>query len=214
MMNGNGDVASESEGGGGGPAVYAGPADRSNIALREGILSTVHYPFDSQNNSEVQRGNTSTLGFVESSKKHVRGASAPVYPLTLQGNASGIHVQHQQTNTDAKNKASKYSNSNASNNKQTTHDVLATEGRIIEDAALHEQYSRVITPEMPPTEETEDVCFMIKKAMEERDKWVFRPALGPEDLSNLPEAQLMSECFDGNPFHWDNMVRFADIFGT
>lgn len=35
-------------------------------------------------------------------------------------------------------------------------------GRIIEDAAMHEQYVRVITPEPAPTEETEEVrlCWM------------------------------------------------------
>lgn len=214
MINENGDLVSESEGGAGGPAVYAGPADRSNTALREAILSTVHYPFDSKNGSDVQGGSASVTGFAESSKKHVRGTSAPVYPLPLQGNVPSNQGQHQQTNVEVMNKGSKFSNASVSNNKQTTHDVLATEGRIIEDAALHEQYSRVITPEMPPTEETEDVCFMLRKAMEEREKWVFRPAHGPEDLRNLPEAQLMSECFDGNPFHWDNMVRSVDIIDT
>lgn len=39
----------------------------------------------------------------------------------------------------------------------TTADAMATEGRIIEDAAMHEQYVRVITPEPAPTEETEEV---------------------------------------------------------
>lgn len=39
----------------------------------------------------------------------------------------------------------------------TTADAMASEGRIIEDAAMHEQYVRVITPEPAPTEETEEV---------------------------------------------------------
>ena len=39
----------------------------------------------------------------------------------------------------------------------TTADAMATEGRIIEDAAMHEQYVRVITPEPQPTEEMEEV---------------------------------------------------------
>jgi hypothetical protein len=39
----------------------------------------------------------------------------------------------------------------------TTADAMATEGRIIEDAAMHEQYVRVITPMPAPTEETEEV---------------------------------------------------------
>jgi hypothetical protein len=41
----------------------------------------------------------------------------------------------------------------------TTADAMASEGRIIEDAAMHEQYVRVITPEAAPTEETEEVCW-------------------------------------------------------
>lgn len=39
----------------------------------------------------------------------------------------------------------------------TTADAMASEGRIIEDAAMHEAYVRVITPEPAPTEETEEV---------------------------------------------------------
>ena len=35
--------------------------------------------------------------------------------------------------------------------------LFCSAGRIIEDAAMHEQYVRVITPEPAPTEETEEV---------------------------------------------------------
>ena len=41
-------------------------------------------------------------------------------------------------------------------------------GRMIEDAAMHDQYCRVITPEPVPTEETEEVCYLLRQALEAR----------------------------------------------
>jgi len=80
-------------------------------------------------------------------------------------------------------------------------DVLATEGRIIEDAALHEHYSRVITPEPPQTEETEEVCYLLRQALEERNRWLFKSHELLDVYSNLQEATKMRDCFGGDdPF--------------
>ena len=40
--------------------------------------------------------------------------------------------------------------------------------QIIEDAAVHEQYSRVITPEPAMNEETEDVCALLQQCLDLR----------------------------------------------
>lgn len=40
--------------------------------------------------------------------------------------------------------------------------------QIIEDAAVHEQYSRVITPEPAMNEETEDVCALLRQCLDLR----------------------------------------------
>ncbi|KAG7671780.1 hypothetical protein Ndes2526B_g07318 [Nannochloris sp. 'desiccata'] len=89
------------------------------------------------------------------------------------------------------------------NNPITTADALATEGRIIEDAALHEQYSRVILPEPASSEETEEVSWLLQRALDARRKWLFTPVQGNETLVNLPEIHRMHECImDGNPFAW------------
>ena len=40
--------------------------------------------------------------------------------------------------------------------------------QIIEDAAVHEQYSRVITPEPAMSEETEDVCALLQQCLDLR----------------------------------------------
>lgn len=85
----------------------------------------------------------------------------------------------------------------------TTADALATEGRIIEDAALHEQYSRVILPEPASNEETEEVCWLLQRALDARRKWLFKPAVGLEALADLPEITRMRDCVpDRDPFAW------------
>jgi len=89
------------------------------------------------------------------------------------------------------------------NNTITTADALATEGRIIEDAALHEQYSRVILPEPASSEETEEVAWLLQRALDARRKWCFKPVQGDESLVDLPEIHRMHECImNGNPFAW------------
>ncbi len=45
---------------------------------------------------------------------------------------------------------------------------LACMWQIIEDAAVHEQYSRVITPEPAMNEETEDVCALLQQCLDLR----------------------------------------------
>lgn len=40
--------------------------------------------------------------------------------------------------------------------------------QIIEDAAVHENYCRVITPEPAISEETEDVCALLKQCLQLR----------------------------------------------
>jgi hypothetical protein len=87
----------------------------------------------------------------------------------------------------------------------TTADALAAEGRLVEDAALHEQYSRVVTPEGPPSEETEEVCSLLARALDLRAKWLFRPARSPAQAAAAePEAARMADCLPpecgGDPF--------------
>ena len=45
---------------------------------------------------------------------------------------------------------------------------MLTAGQIIEDAAVHEQYCRVITPEPAINEETEEVTFLLQQCLELR----------------------------------------------
>lgn len=82
---------------------------------------------------------------------------------------------------------------------------------MIEDAAMHEAYVRVITPEHSPSEETEDVCYMLQEAMELRHvEWrilsrmrVFQwPRVGAglrRFLGCMPRAWLRSGCRGGGP---------------
>lgn len=131
-----------------------------------------------------------------------------------------------------------YGGENAQNGHQnapyaprTTQDVLKSEGSMIEDAALHDQYNRVLTPEMPHSEETQEVCHRLKLALDERERWVFKPRVSPQDM-RTPEAHSMKECLTGphvggsgpgqrleqDPFHWDNMpalpLRFHMVEGV
>ncbi|BDA45326.1 AMP deaminase 2 at C-terminar half [Coccomyxa sp. Obi] len=78
---------------------------------------------------------------------------------------------------------------------------LVLEGKIIEDAAVHEQYSRVITPEPAMNEETEDVCALLQQCLDIREKWLFKPAVQPEHLAHLQEVAKPS-LVDPDPFEW------------
>ncbi|PSC67241.1 AMP deaminase isoform A [Micractinium conductrix] len=84
----------------------------------------------------------------------------------------------------------------------TTADAMASEGRIIEDAAMHEAYVRVITPEPAPTEETEEVSSLLKQSLDMRARWLFRPVLAPEQQADLPEAVTVSALRGSEPFDW------------
>lgn len=80
----------------------------------------------------------------------------------------------------------------------TTADAMANEGRAIEDAAIHESYCRVITPEPLPNEEQEEVCFLLAQALDMRRKWLFRSHIGLEHQDALEESELRQEdpfCF-------------------
>jgi AMP deaminase len=83
-----------------------------------------------------------------------------------------------------------------------TPDDAAAEGRIIEEAATAEQYCRVITPEPCPTEETEDVCGLLRECLDLRAKWCFTPAAHPADAAH-PEAVKPSDVPGPRPFEWD-----------
>lgn len=197
------DIASESEGAGlgPGPAIYAGPADRSNPAVQDVIRHTVTLPYAPKNTTPTSQNTYHQGGYEANGANGGPSLPRPRSTGVFHNTKAAAGSKDQQ---DSKFQSQKHVQTQ---NRTTTHDVLASEGKIIEDAALHEHYSRVITPELAPTEEMEDVCYMLNNAMAERQKWVFKPRLGPEELSHLPEAQSMKECFtDENPFHWDNMV--------
>ena len=198
--NGNtSDMVSESENGQNvGPPMYAGPADRSNPAV-----------FDTLRHNYIQKGN----GVAHGASKSRSEQPHPVVPrppsqLSIAQKSEG----YGQSNTPKGTRKKQHQSS-----AQTTQDVLATEGRIIEDAALHEHYNRVFTPELPQSEESEDVCNMLKQALDEREKWVFKPKVAPQDMG-VPEAQSMVECLENDPFHWDNLgavpYRFRMVDGV
>jgi len=77
----------------------------------------------------------------------------------------------------------------------------AAEGRIIEDAALHEQYCRVITPEPAASEEAEGVCGLLRECLDLRLKWSFVPAAHP-GATPVDEAVKPSDVPGPRPFEW------------
>ncbi|KAK9843466.1 hypothetical protein WJX81_004251 [Elliptochloris bilobata] len=88
---------------------------------------------------------------------------------------------------------------------------MALEGKIIEDAAVHEQYCRVITPEPAINEETEEVTFLLQQCLDLREKWLFRPAVPPSEMPPLPEAAAPSDVQPA-PFDWLAAERSAQEF--
>jgi AMP deaminase len=203
--NGNtSDLVSESEGGQNvGPPMYAGPADRSNPAV-----------YDALRHTYTQKSIAVAHGPVKGRPGHNSDQPPPALPRPpSQQSMAQKHEGYGQSNTPKAAPKKQQYQSGA----QTTQDVLATEGRIIEDAALHEHYNRVFTPELPQSEEYEDVCNMLKQALNERKKWVFAPRVAPQDMG-VPEAQSMEECLGNDPFHWDNLgavpYRFRMVDGV
>jgi len=79
---------------------------------------------------------------------------------------------------------------------------LITEGQLQEEAALHEQYTRVITPEPGLNEETEDVCALLEECYLLRDKWLFRSSV--QFPADEPEVANPSDLLEGrDPFEFD-----------
>ena len=202
---GNSDAVSESEGGsvvrGGMNKVYtAGPADRSNL----GVLTRAAAVSGHGNHHGGVVGGVGVSGGVGGAG----GGNTPKGGVVMGVANAASQAGHQHQHAMAH---------------QTTQDVLKNEGSMIEDAALHELYNRVLTPEMPHSEETQDVCHRLKLALDEREKWVFKPRVSPQDM-HVQEAHSMKECLLGSgsreqdPFHWDNMgalpLRFHMVDGV
>lgn len=84
----------------------------------------------------------------------------------------------------------------------TAVDLMNT-GKIIEDAAMHDQYCRVITPEPAINEETEEVCTLLKQCYALRDKWLFTAQVSPaQQHPGMQEAAAPSH-INGDPFKWE-----------
>ena len=70
--------------------------------------------------------------------------------------------------------------------------------QIIEDAAVHEQYCRVITPEPAISEESEDVCALLKQCLDMRWEDSLLPALR---ICIVLHARLQYWLAGADPFH-------------
>ncbi|KAK9839161.1 hypothetical protein WJX74_010777 [Apatococcus lobatus] len=88
---------------------------------------------------------------------------------------------------------------------------MMREGAIIEEAALHEQYCRVITPEPHISEEMEEVCALLEECLRLRQKWLFKPRDSPEQLGSMPEVAAPSELHP-EPFKWRSQQRLEGSF--
>ena len=202
-------------------AIYAGPADRANPAVVEALRHTAFVPgvgsaASTPNAAAPNGGHHHHYGNNSSqqpqhAQQHNHGASpsgkygeSPAPSLTPHRTPlQGLTPTHGGAMAIAQPPPAAQGGPNGNGAPITTADALATEGRIIEDAALHEQYSRVILPEPASNEETEEVCWLLQRALDARRRWLFKPALGPESLAGLPEATRMRECIcNGEPFAW------------
>ena len=65
--------------------------------------------------------------------------------------------------------------------------------QIIEDAAVHEQYSRVITPEPAMNEETEDVCALLQQCLDLRQAGL-KPSLAYHTQAFRGTLRMVSAC--------------------
>uniref|UniRef100_A0A7S1T255 AMP deaminase n=1 Tax=Tetraselmis chuii TaxID=63592 RepID=A0A7S1T255_9CHLO len=70
---------------------------------------------------------------------------------------------------------------------------IVNQGKAIEDAAMQEHYSRVLTPETQPTEEQEEVCAMLKDCLDMRDKWLWRDTMQTYGAIGEYEPTAMTE---------------------
>eukprot|EP00210_Caulerpa_lentillifera_P000119 g114.t1 len=84
-----------------------------------------------------------------------------------------------------------------------------------DEAALQEDYCRVITPEGSLSEESESVCVKILESLELRRKWLFQVAQHrrPENKPNLKEAVYPSDCDGYDPFSFVPLRRSSKDFG-
>lgn len=49
------------------------------------------------------------------------------------------------------------------------------------------------------------VCYLLRQCLDMRGRWLFRPALSLEQLSELPEAVTVTDA-NGDPFVWQPQV--------
>ncbi|CAG9466360.1 unnamed protein product [Pedinophyceae sp. YPF-701] len=64
------------------------------------------------------------------------------------------------------------------------------------------EYSRVITPEVGLNNEQEEVAAMLLEALQLRDKYLFQPAVSPEDRES-EECACLKDLQGEDPFAWD-----------
>lgn len=220
------DIPSETDGGNtntdrGDPVVYAGPADRANFAVQEALRHTAYNPSSfgqhSHHNSMASPSATNSPTMVKGHLQSTPMSNTPLFqpgasgraqyphespsPATSASGRSPAHLLaaggHQNSMTHSANPLGTHSLPHVS-----TADALATEGRIIEDAALHEQYAKVITPETPQNEETEEVCWLLHQALEARKRWAFKSRFSPEQLARDGEAVTVKEALGCDPFEY------------
>ena len=189
-------------------AIYVGPADRSNYAAQEAVRHTGFV-------SNILPQHNHAIPVIPNSQHHSN--SLPPPSGSYYGQSQHLDMASPATSASGKSP----SNINIHGNIQSpmnqmhhqtvphvsTADALATEGRIIEDAALHEQYAKVITPEPSPTEETEEVCWLLHQALEARKKWVFKSSASPEELAKQGEAATVREALGTDPFEYIPLPR-------
>ncbi|EFN59016.1 hypothetical protein CHLNCDRAFT_137692 [Chlorella variabilis] len=182
--------------------IYAGPADRSNQAAA-GYLRNQSFSFPTMlaagaSPSQAQMLQAAPRQLVPPLTLESRPSSGgPGQPGMAPGGAPASPTQM----VVASYPAAITAQAPPAMQTITTADAMATEGRIIEDAAMHEQYVRVITPEPTPTEETEEVCHLLRQALDMRHRWLFRQQYSPEQLAHLPEAVTVTQVY-GDPFSW------------
>ncbi len=210
FIPGNSPGAAAQQGGGVGgvsPASTTGytPPPATHNQYHQQFVSNLHNHHGGANNTLLTPGTGSTVAtkYGESPAQSIVTGRNPGGLPGLSPSPGGGVVVAQQGGGAGGSGAANGGGSNQVNNPITTADALATEGRIIEDAALHEQYSRVILPDPASSEETEEVAWLLQRALDARHKWLFKPVQGNETLVNLPEIHRMHECImDGNPFAW------------
>jgi len=115
---------------------------------------------------------------------------APVPPAAANGNVAGSSKQ--QLISQSGPKAEPTGDGEVPRSGSTSVlTAMVNQGKAIEDAAMQEHYSRVLTPETLPTEEQEDVAALLKECLDMRDKWLWRDA--PEVPHECGEVTCVSD---------------------